>query len=106
VTDEQLSGLREQVAETDRVLVETLNERLRLVARIKRHKSEQALPFLDPEREAWLLAYLARANRGPLSSGGLERFVEVVLELTKQELAERAEPTSLQKSRATETLRS
>jgi chorismate mutase len=87
VADEQLLALREQVTETDRVLVEALNARLRLVARIKRHKRENGLPFLDPDREAWLLAYLARANRGPLSSEGLERFVEVVLELTKDELA-------------------
>jgi chorismate mutase len=87
VADEQLLALREQVTETDRVLVEALNTRLRLVARIKRHKRETGLPFLDPDREAWLLAYLARANRGPLSSEGLERFVEVVLELTKDELA-------------------
>ena len=86
VADEQLLALREQVTETDRVLVEALNKRLRLVARIKRHKRENGLPFLDPDREAWLLAYLSRANRGPLSNEGLERFVEVVLELTKEEL--------------------
>ena len=94
--DEQLTRLREQVAETDRLLVETLNKRLRLVARIKQHKAEHDLPFLDPDREAWLLAYLDRANRGPLSAGGLEEFVEDVLDLTKRELAE----PSMQKFRA------
>jgi chorismate mutase len=83
---DELIRLREQVAETDRALVEALNERLRLVARIKEHKRERELPFLDPDREAWLHAYLARANRGPLSGEGLERFVELVLELTKREL--------------------
>jgi chorismate mutase len=88
VADEQLLALREQVFEIDRVLVEALNERLRLVARIKRQKREHGLPFLDPDREAWLLAHLAEANGGPLSDEGLERFVELVLELTKQELAE------------------
>jgi chorismate mutase len=94
-----LTLLREQVAETDRVLVETLNKRLRLVARIKRHKAEHDLPFLDPDREAWLLAYLTRANRGPLSRDGLEEFVAAVLDLTKREVAE----PSMQKSRATGT---
>ena len=89
---DELTRLREQVAATDRALVEALNERLRLVARIKEHKREHELPFLDPDREAWLHAHLARANRGPLSGEGLERFVELVLELTKREL----EPPTLQ----------
>jgi chorismate mutase len=97
--DEELNRLREQVAETDRRLVETLNERLRLVAQIKQHKRLHDLPFLDPDREAWLLAHLARANAGPLSREGLEHFVELVLELTKQELA----APSMQKARATGT---
>ena len=96
MADEQLTRLREQVADTDRLLVETLNERLRLVARIKEHKRERDLPFLDPDREAWLLAHLARANPGPLSADGLERFVEHVLALTKREL----DAPSLQMGRA------
>ena len=99
---DELNRLREQVAETDRALVDALNERLRLVARIKAHKREHELPFLDPDREAWLHAHLARANRGPLSGEGLERFVELVLELTKQEL----EAPSMQNGRANGSARS
>ena len=102
MADERLTRLREQVAETDRLLVETLNERLRLVARIKEHKRERDLPFLDRDREAWLLAHLARANAGPLSPDGLERFVELVLALTKREL----ETLSLQMGRANGAARS
>ena len=99
---DELTRLREQVAETDRVLVEALNERLRLVACIKEQKRQRDLPFLDPDREAWLLAHLARVNRGPLSGDGLERFVELVLELTKQEL----EASSMQNGRTTAAGRS
>lgn len=98
--EEELERLRALVAETDRVLVETLNERLRIVDRIKQHKAEHELPFLDPDREAWLLAYLARTNRGPLSPDGLERFVQHVLELTKAELASLQNPQATAADRA------
>jgi chorismate mutase len=41
---------------------------------------------VDPEREEWMLQYLARANRGPLSDDGLRQIFEEILDLTKREL--------------------
>ena len=49
--------------------METLNKRLELVARLKRYKESHGIGFVDPEREEWILSYLQRANRGPLSAG-------------------------------------
>jgi chorismate mutase len=67
--------------------VDSLNGRLRLVARLKSYKESRGIGFLDPEREEWMLQYLQRANRGPLSSEGLQEFFEEILDLTKREVA-------------------
>jgi len=44
------------------------------------------MSFVDPEREEWMLQYLSRANRGPLSPEGLREILESILDLTKREV--------------------
>jgi chorismate mutase len=85
--DRVLAQLRDQISDTDRALVETINKRLKLVALIKRYKAAHGLPFLDPDREEWMLSYLSRANRGPLSPQGLREIYVELLDLTKREVA-------------------
>jgi chorismate mutase len=85
--DPLIRQLREQLSDVDRALVDAVNARLRLVARLKRYKESRGLEFVDPEREEWMFSYLARANRGPLSEEGLRRLYQEVLDLTKRELA-------------------
>jgi chorismate mutase len=82
-----LEELREQVSANDRAIVEAINRRLELVARIKRYKEENGIEFVDPDREAWLLDDLRAANRGPLSDEGLERILQELLDLSKRETA-------------------
>ena len=48
-------------------------------------------PFLDPAREEWMLVYLTRANRGPLSPEVLAEIYGEVLDLTKRETARATE---------------
>jgi chorismate mutase len=79
---------REQISDADRRLVETLNTRLQLVARLKRYKESRGIGFVDPEREEWMLQYLKRVNRGPLSQDGLAAFLAHVLDLTKREVSD------------------
>jgi chorismate mutase len=86
--DPFIKQTREQISDLDRKLVETLNKRLELVARLKQYKESRGLDFVDPEREEWMLSYLARVNRGPLSGDGLRTFVTEVLDLTKREVAD------------------
>ena len=71
--DPVLAQFREQITDNDRAIVEAINKRLKLVAQIKRYKEAREMPFLDTAREEWMLRYLARANRGPLSEAGLDR---------------------------------
>jgi chorismate mutase len=86
-TDPLIRQLREQLSDNDVAIVEAVNTRLKLVARLKRVKEERGIDFLDPAREEWMLQYLTRANRGPLSPDGLREIYTELLDLTKREVA-------------------
>ena len=85
--DPLIRQLREQISDADRTIIEAINARLKLVARLKAYKESRGMSFLDPEREEWMLSYLTRANRGPLSAEGLQEIFGEVLDLTKREIA-------------------
>jgi chorismate mutase len=84
--DPLIKQLRQQISDTDRSIVDAFNARLRLVARLKGYKESRGMDFLDPEREEWMLQYLTRANRGPLSPDGLKELFAEILDLTKREV--------------------
>ena len=86
--DPLIRQLREQISDNDRAILEAVNCRLKLVAQLKQYKESRGLEFVDPDREEWMLRYLTRANRGPLSADGLRNFFEELLDLTKREVAE------------------
>ena len=81
--------VREQISDNDRAILDAVNARLRLVARLKSYKQSRGMSFVDPEREEWMLQYLTRANRGPLSAEGLRELFAELLDLTKREVARR-----------------
>ncbi len=85
--DHLIRQLREQISDADRTIVEAINARLKLVARLKSYKESRGMSFVDPEREEWMLSYLTRANRGPLSAEGLQEIFGEILDLTKREVA-------------------
>ena len=86
-TDAALDRLRELLADNDVALLDLVNRRLELVGQIKARKGELGVAFVDPEREAWLLDHLRRANSGRLSDEGLRELLTTLLDLTKRELA-------------------
>jgi chorismate mutase len=79
--------LREQVSDNDRALIEAINARLRLVAKLKSYKESRGFDFVDPDREEWMLRDVARSNRGPLSQDGLEQIYTAILDLSKREVS-------------------
>ena len=85
--DPLIKQIRQQISDTDRSIVDAMNARLRLVARLKRYKESRGIGFVDPEREEWMINYLQRANRGSLSPEGLREFYTQVLDLTKREVS-------------------
>jgi len=84
--DPLIRQLREQISDADRTIIEAVNVRLKLVSRLKDYKESRGMSFVDPEREEWMLNYLTRANRGPLSAEGLQEIFSEVLDLTKREV--------------------
>ncbi len=85
--DPVIKQFREQISDNDLKLVDALNKRLKLVGQLKRYKEQRGVDFYDPEREEWMLTFVTRANRGPLSAEGLREIYEHILTLTKAELA-------------------
>jgi chorismate mutase len=85
--DPALREFREQISDTDRAILDAVNTRLELVARIRAYKDSHGIAFLDPERERSMLEDLTRANCGPLSAEGLHELFGIILDLTKREVA-------------------
>jgi chorismate mutase len=92
--DPVVRQLREQISDNDRAIVEAINRRLKLVARLKQYKASRGFEFVDRGREDWIVRYLARANRGPLTTPGLHELFDAILELTKREVANSEEAAS------------
>lgn len=61
-----LNQLRTQIDSIDEKLVELLNERAYCVMEIGRYKLQNQREVYEPQREAEVMANLARCNHGPL----------------------------------------
>ena len=85
-TDPVIRQFRDQISDNDLKIVDAINKRLKLVAQLRAYKADQGMDFVDPDREAWMLTYVSRANKGPLSSEGLREIYDHILSLTKAEL--------------------
>jgi len=86
MTDDVVRRLREEITAIDREILAAVNHRLDVVARLKRHKDEHGIAFVDPNREAAMFAERAAENEGPLSEEGLRAFYTELLALTKREV--------------------
>lgn len=86
MSDAYVQQVRRQISDLDRSLVELVNKRLELVAGLKRYKDEHGIGFVDLAREEWMLQYLQRLNRGPLSGDGLSELYHELLDLMKREV--------------------
>ena len=86
-SDPLIRQLREQLSDNDVRIVEALNARLKLVARLKRVKEERGIDFLDPAREEWMLQHLTRSNLFLFKDEVLIEIYTELLDLTKREIA-------------------
>lgn len=85
--DPFVRSVRREISDLDTGLVDLVNKRLKLVAKLKRYKEEHGIGFVDLAREEWMLRYLSRTNRGPLSADGLAELYHELLDLMKREVA-------------------
>jgi chorismate mutase len=84
--DPTVQQLREEIAAVDRAILDDVNARIELVARIRSRKSDAGLPFVDRDRERELIEALDVQNGGPLSADGLRELYTYLLDLTKREV--------------------
>ncbi len=85
-TDPVITQFRDKISDNDLKIVELLNKRLKLVAQLKKYKEQHGVDFYDPAREEWMVTFLSRANKGPISNDGLRALFAEVLAMTKKEL--------------------
>jgi chorismate mutase/prephenate dehydratase len=85
--DQVVASFRDEITALDVRLISTINARIKAVKALAQYKEERGLAFVDPDREAWLIAYLKRVNSGPISNDGLEELLTFVLALVKEEVA-------------------
>jgi chorismate mutase/prephenate dehydratase len=86
LSDDIVNGLRNEITAIDRELLALVNRRIDTVAYLKRHKDEHGIAFVDPDREARMVAERIAENAGPLSEEGLRAFYAELLAHTKREV--------------------
>ncbi|MFH0917182.1 MAG: chorismate mutase [bacterium] len=86
-TDPVVKHYREQISDNDLKILEALNRRVKLVKSLKDYKEAHGLSFYDPAQEDWVVTYLCRANRGPLSNEGLREIYALILQVAKSDAA-------------------
>ena len=85
--DPVVASFRDEITALDVRLVSTINARIKAVQALAEYKEQHGISFVDPEREAWLVAYLKRVSTGPISEGGLDELLAFVLALVKHEVS-------------------
>ena len=86
--DPVIKQFRDQISDNDLKIIDAVNKRLKLVKQLKAYKEQHGVDFLDPAREEWMLTFVSRANKGPLSRDGLAELYRDVVEITKREAAQ------------------
>jgi len=83
--DPVIKQFRDQISDNDLKIVDLLNKRLQLVERLWRYKAEHQVDMYNAEREEWMLTFISRANKGPLSPDALKDLYRYIVEVTKNE---------------------
>jgi chorismate mutase len=86
-TDPIIRNYREKISDNDVKILELLNKRLTLVKSLKDYKESKGISFYDAAQEDWVVTYLCRANRGPLSNESLREIYGLILSCIKREAA-------------------
>ena len=85
-SDPTVQQLRDEIAAVDRAILDDVNARIELVAKIRSYKACAGLPFVDQNRERELIEALGAQNTGPLTADGLRELYTYLLDLTKREV--------------------
>ena len=74
-----LAAIRRRIDRLDDALLRCINQRASLALQIGRIKKRRMWPVFDASRETFVLARVARANRGPLSVRAVRHIFQAIL---------------------------
>jgi chorismate mutase len=77
---EALARCRQRIDELDRRLVDLLNARTAIVGEIGSIKQQTQMPIYEPKREEQVFANITSHNRGPLTTDGVKRIFERIID--------------------------
>jgi chorismate mutase len=83
--DPVIKQFRDQISDNDLKIIDLINKRLTLVDKLWRYKADHGVDMYNPEREEWMVTFLSRANKGPLSQDALREVYKAIVETTKSE---------------------
>ena len=83
--DPVIKQFRDQISDNDLKIVGLINKRLKLVDKLWRYKAEHGVEVFNPEREEWMLTFVSRANKGPLSQDALREVYKAIVATTQEE---------------------
>ncbi|HEY5388031.1 MAG TPA: chorismate mutase [Thermoleophilia bacterium] len=83
--DPVIKQFRDQISDNDLKIVDLINKRLKLVDKLWRYKAGHGVEVFNPEREEWMLTFVSRANKGPLSQDALRDVYRAIVDVTKDE---------------------
>lgn len=83
--DPVVMQFRDQISDNDLKIIDLINKRLTLVDKLWRYKAEHGIEMYNSEREEWMVTFLSRANKGPLSPEALIDVYRAIVETTKNE---------------------
>ena len=83
--DPVIKQFRDQISDNDLKIVDLINKRLKLVDKLWRYKAGHGVEVFNPEREEWMLTFVSRANKGPLSQDALGDVFKAIVATTQDE---------------------
>lgn len=82
--EEKINKLRKEIDQIDQQIVESLNERAKVVLAIRSLKKRAGLSVYDPKREEEIFNHLSLVNKGPLYNDDIRDIYEEVLRVMKE----------------------
>ncbi len=80
----KIDKLRQQIDDTDELLVKLLNKRARFADQIGTAKRALKMPVYVPEREEQVIAHIQQINPGPLSAEAVKRLYERIIDESRR----------------------
>jgi chorismate mutase len=75
----RIKSLRDLLDEVDKEIVQSLNERARLIQELATVKGEAGAQLYDPQREEEILQQIAEENPGPIYDSTMRDIFELIM---------------------------